>query len=72
MNEPAQQPTDPVAHFDISVLAYRMWNQNGRPVGRFVEFWNEAAKLVEGKQKVNEIRLPADPPRASGESGGSG
>ncbi len=72
MNDPAQQPTDAVADFDISVLAYRMWNQNGRPVGRFVEFWNEAAKLAKAKPTVNETNPSADTPRASRESGGVG
>jgi hypothetical protein len=44
MQEPLQQPRP--SHDDIAALAYEIWERNGRPAGREVEFWLRAEQSL--------------------------
>jgi len=33
-------------HGDIAVLAYQLWEKNGRPAGKDIEFWLHAEQLI--------------------------
>src|SRR5579872_4951519 len=37
---------DPVRDARVRELAYRLWEENGRPHGRDLEFWEQARELV--------------------------
>ena len=40
-----QEPIHP-GHDDIAALAYEIWERNGRPAGREIEFWLRAEQLL--------------------------
>lgn len=43
MREPTRQPTS-LNYQQIATVAYRLWEQAGRPDGRDVEFWLQAER----------------------------
>src|ERR1700679_1195657 len=62
--------TNPEREAHIREVAYRMWEENGRPHGRDVEFWERARELVGMKENRGGGGLPQPrraAPRAEGE-----
>ena len=52
MQEPIPQPS----HEEIAAAAYLIWEKNGRPHGRDVEFWHQAQESLKAS--------PPPPPAA--------
>jgi hypothetical protein len=50
--------TNPEREAHIREVAYRMWEENGRPHGRDVEFWERARELVGMKENRGAGQLP--------------
>jgi hypothetical protein len=48
----------------IREIAYRLWEEEGRPRGRADEHWRQAAALVEAEEAIAE-RSDPPPPRES-------
>jgi hypothetical protein len=59
---PAAQTADEAA---IREQAYLLWEQEGRPAGREMEFWTRAEVALAGKEQVDTL-ISAPPRRASG------
>lgn len=57
----------------IREIAYRLWQQEGSPAGRDVEFWQRARALAAGQDRIDEASeesFPAsDPPAMGGITG---
>ncbi|MCB8880256.1 DUF2934 domain-containing protein [Acidisoma cellulosilytica] len=49
---------DPAREEAIRERAYHMWESEGRPHGRAVEFWERAAELVLMEESGNPGQLP--------------
>jgi hypothetical protein len=57
------QPQHPT-HDDIALLAYQLWEKNGRPAGQEVEFWLQAEQSLRPVIKPPAPVAPPVPPRA--------
>jgi len=62
------QPPHP-SHDDIAFLAHQMWEKNGRPAGKDVEFWLQAEQwLLASAQPpapaASQVTRSAPPPRS--------
>jgi hypothetical protein len=49
---------DPEREARIRARAYRLWEEDGRPHGRDVEFWERARVLVGMEESASSGRLP--------------
>jgi hypothetical protein len=39
---------------EISIVAYRLWREAGRPHGPYIDFWKKATQLVMDARKAAE------------------
>ena len=46
-------------HEDVRVLAYRLWEDDGRPEDRAEEFWFRALDQLSGRQDEEGAETPA-------------
>jgi hypothetical protein len=53
MPEPSKQ--------EIEALAYQLWEQAGRPVGREAAFWQLAEQELRNENKSSPTRTPDTP-----------
>ena len=62
---------DPVRDARVRELAYRLWEENGRPHGRDLEFWEQARELVaiEASPGAGLLPNPQQEPNAPRETG---
>jgi hypothetical protein len=54
----------------IRETAYRLWEEDGRPVGQAERHWEMARKMAEEEERRHSA-LPATPDRAPGKKKGS-
>jgi hypothetical protein len=59
--KPPQHPTND----DIALLAYQLWEKNGRPAGQDVEFWLQAEQSLRSSIKPPEQAVPRVPRRGA-------
>ena len=62
MRAPTRQHTSPNPE-QIAAIAYSLWEQAGRPVGRDVEFWLEAERLI--ASQLRAVEKATGPARSS-------
>lgn len=48
-------------HEKIQVIAYELWERDGRPEGRDDDYWHAAVKLLSAEENV----APADDPTSA-------
>jgi Protein of unknown function (DUF2934) len=55
--------TDPTREHRVRERAYHLWEADGKPHGRDVEYWERARELVGTEESVSSARSPdATPP----------
>ena len=69
MQDPTQNTTVP-SHDDIASVAYNLWEQDGRPEGRDMEFWVRAEQQLAGGTARRDRSTGAEkrPVRAAGDA----
>jgi hypothetical protein len=73
----ANQPPHP-KHEEIAALAHQIWEKNGRPAGRDVQFWLQAEQSLLSSIKAPPpaqapaARAPGSPSRRSAAKSGQG
>ncbi len=55
----------PDASHHIRDLAYRLWEEEGRPEGREAEHWLDAERRFQNVQPTSEATIPTKKPRKS-------
>jgi hypothetical protein len=55
--------SDPERENRVRARAYRLWEEEGRPHGRDVEFWERARELEAMEESAGSGQVPVAPPR---------